>query len=167
MHDIWNPWHGCVKCSEGCQNCYMYFLDSLHNGNDSSTVTKTSAFNYPMSKLRDGRYKIQSGELIRVCMTSDFFISDADKWRDEAWDIIRLRPDVKFFLLTNRPERVKEHLPYDWGTVGKTFFSTLRVKINAEQRKMLKIMSNVKTEITGKYIYNYCSYKESNNFLFL
>ncbi len=20
MHDIWNPWHGCVKCSEGCEN---------------------------------------------------------------------------------------------------------------------------------------------------
>ncbi len=20
MHDIWNPWHGCVKCSEGCQH---------------------------------------------------------------------------------------------------------------------------------------------------
>jgi protein gp37 len=29
MHDIWNPWHGCVKCSEGCQNCYMYYLDKL------------------------------------------------------------------------------------------------------------------------------------------
>ena len=27
MHDIWNPWHGCKKCSEGCENCYMYFLD--------------------------------------------------------------------------------------------------------------------------------------------
>lgn len=26
MHDIWNPWHGCVKCSEGCEHCYMYFL---------------------------------------------------------------------------------------------------------------------------------------------
>lgn len=27
MHDIWNPWHGCIKKSEGCRNCYMYFLD--------------------------------------------------------------------------------------------------------------------------------------------
>ena len=34
MHDIWSPWHGCVKCSEGCAHCYMYFLDSQrgHNG---------------------------------------------------------------------------------------------------------------------------------------
>jgi len=27
MHDIWNPWHGCHKCSEGCLNCYFYYLD--------------------------------------------------------------------------------------------------------------------------------------------
>ena len=30
-------------------------------------------------------------------------------------DIIKKRPDVKFFLLTKRPERVAEHLPSDWG----------------------------------------------------
>ncbi|MBR4749076.1 MAG: DUF5131 family protein, partial [Abditibacteriota bacterium] len=29
--------------------------------------------------------------------------------------IIRKRPDVKFFLLTKRPHRVREHLPPDWG----------------------------------------------------
>lgn len=33
MHDIWNPWHGCVKCSEGCQHCYMYFLDRVRDKN--------------------------------------------------------------------------------------------------------------------------------------
>lgn len=27
MHANWNPWHGCIKCSEGCQNCYVYYLD--------------------------------------------------------------------------------------------------------------------------------------------
>ena len=32
MHDIWNPWHGCKKCSEGCRNCYMYFLDEQQRG---------------------------------------------------------------------------------------------------------------------------------------
>ncbi len=115
MHDIWNPWHGCTKCSEGCQNCYMYYLDRIHGNGDSSVVTKTSSFRYPLSKVRDGRYKIQSGEMIRVCMSSDFFVEEADKWRDEAWDVMRQRPDVKFFLLTKRPERVEKCLPRDWG----------------------------------------------------
>lgn len=63
MHDIWNPWHGCVKCSEGCQNCYMYFLDR-----------------------------------------------------------VRGRSDVKFFLLTKRPQRVMDCLPGDWGKGWENIF---------------------------------------------
>ncbi len=122
MHDIWNPWHGCTKCSEGCENCYMYFLDRVHGNGDSSVVTKTNSFSYPLSKFRDGRYKIQSGEQIRVCMTSDFFVEGADEWRDDAWEIMRLRPDVKFFLLTKRPERVREHLPVGWGDGWNNIF---------------------------------------------
>lgn len=113
MHDIWNPWHGCVKASEGCENCYMYFLDHMRNA-DGRIVYKTSSFDYPLQRKRGGGYKIQSGELIRVCMTSDFFLDEADKWRPEAWQIMRERSDVIFFLLTKRPERVAECLPSDW-----------------------------------------------------
>ena len=25
----WNLWHGCKKYSEGCENCYMYYLDEV------------------------------------------------------------------------------------------------------------------------------------------
>ena len=115
MHDIWNPWHGCKKISEGCQHCYMYFLDSKR-GMDGRKVFRTqSGFTYPLKRDRDGRLKIKSGELIRVCMSSDFFLDEADVWRDEAWQIIKARSDVKFFLLTKRPERVRECLPKDWG----------------------------------------------------
>lgn len=115
MHDIWNPWHGCQKCSEGCQNCYMYFLDKKHGNGDSSIVTKTSGFYYPLTKTRNGGYKIKSGEMLRVCMSSDFFVEGADAWRNEVWNIIHERPDVIFFLLTKRPERVEKCLPKDWG----------------------------------------------------
>lgn len=115
MHDIWNPWHGCKKCSEGCRNCYMYYLDGLR-GKDGSIIYRTKAgFRYPLSKHRNGEYQVKSGEMIRVCMTSDFFLEEADAWRDEAWEIMKQRPDVKFFLLTKRPERVADHLPWNWG----------------------------------------------------
>lgn len=115
MRDIWNPWHGCTKISEGCQNCYMYFLDSKR-GQDGSLIYKTKAgFDYPISRDRYGNYKVKSGELIRVCMTSDFFLEEADEWRDKAWQIMKTRSDVKFFLLTKRPERVANCLPKDWG----------------------------------------------------
>lgn len=97
MHDIWNPWHGCVKCSEGCQHCYMYFLDSVRNRSGADIYRTKAGFRYPLQKNRNGLYKVQSGELIRVCMTSDFFLEEADEWREEAWEIMRQRPDVKFF----------------------------------------------------------------------
>lgn len=122
MHDIWNPWHGCIKCSEGCQNCYMFFLDKIHGNRDGSEIYKTSSFRYPLQKDRKRNYKIKSGELIRVCMTSDFFLEEADSWREEAWEIMKKRSDVKFFLVTKRPERVKKCLPNDWGDGWENIF---------------------------------------------
>ena len=122
LHDIWNPWHGCVKCSEGCQNCYMYFLDRMRDQNGAEIYKTKSGFSYPLQKDRAGHYKIQSGEQIRVCMTSDFFLEEADPWRAEAWDIMRQRSDVVFFLLTKRPQRVRECLPPDWGSGWDNIF---------------------------------------------
>ena len=43
---IWNPWHGCHKVSEGCQHCYMYFLDGKR-GIDTSKVYRTENLNIP------------------------------------------------------------------------------------------------------------------------
>lgn len=114
MHDTWNPWHGCKKISEGCANCYMYFLDQIR-AQDGSLIRLTNNMKKPLAKNRKGEYKIKSGELIRVCMTSDFFLEEADAWRTQAWDIMRIRSDVKLFLLTKRPEHILSYLPSDWG----------------------------------------------------
>ena len=122
MHDIWNPWHGCIKCSEGCRNCYMYFLDRMRDRDGSEIYRTRSGFYYPLQKDRRGNYKVQAGEMLRVCMTSDFFLEQADPWREEAWNIMRQRPDVIFFLLTKRPERVRACLPEDWGDGWENIF---------------------------------------------
>ena len=122
MHDIWNPWHGCIKCSEGCEHCYMYFLDSIRD-QDGRNIYKTKTnFKYPLQKNRAWEYKVKSGEMIRVCMTSDFFLEEADEWRAEAWEIMRIRSDVVFFLLTKRPQRVRECLPFNWGSGWENIF---------------------------------------------
>ena len=115
MHDIWNPWHGCVKCSEGCAHCYMYFLDSQRGHNGAEIYRTKTGFHYPLSRDRAGNYKVKSGEQLRVCMTSDFFLEQADPWRREAWEIMDQRRDISFFLLTKRPERVEKCLPHNWG----------------------------------------------------
>ena len=79
---------------------------------------------------------IKSGEMIRVCMTSDFFLAEADEWRDEAWELMRIRSDVIFFLLTKRPERVADHLPKDWGDGWDNIFFnvTAENQLRADER---------------------------------
>jgi protein gp37 len=134
MHDIWNPWHGCKKKSEGCQNCYMYFLDSQRGKTGGDIYRVKNNFNYPIQKDKNGKYKIKSGEYLRVCMTSDFFLEEADEWRDEAWDIIKQRQDIVFIFVTKRPERVLKCLRQDIPLDNIWFHVTCENQERADER---------------------------------
>lgn len=109
----WNPWHGCRKISEGCRHCYVYRQDAQHD-KDSREVRRTAAFDLPARRSRDGWFKIAAGETIYTCFTSDFLVEQADAWRAEAWAMIRLRSDLRFFFFTKRIDRLCEVLPPDW-----------------------------------------------------
>lgn len=112
----WNLWHGCQKYSEGCENCYMYYLDEIRGVPErAAVIQRTDDFNKPLKRNRQGQYKVPSGYCLRVNMTSDTFLEEADKWRVEMWNMIRQRPDVRFYILTKRAPRIKEYLPEDWG----------------------------------------------------
>lgn len=114
MDISWNPWHGCHKYSEGCQHCYVYRGDARF-GRDSSIVTKSKDFLKILAKDRSGKYKIPSNSMVYTCFTSDFFVEDADEWRTEAWQVMKTRSDLSFFLITKRISRLKDCLPSDWG----------------------------------------------------
>lgn len=148
MHDIWNPWHGCTKISEGCLHCYMYYMDKRNNI-DSSIVYKTKNFNYPLSKDRNGEYKIKSGELIRVCMTSDFCLEEADQWRHEVWRIIKKRSDVKFYILTKRAQRLKECLPDDWNDGYENVILNVTCENQARADQRIPILLNIPAKHKG------------------
>lgn len=111
---IWNPWHGCKKYSEGCAHCYVYRRDAAV-GRDAAQVTRTKDFNWPTRRRRDGAFSLPDGAHVYACMTSDFFLPEADPWRAEAWACIRARPEVSFSIITKRISRMEECLPPDWG----------------------------------------------------
>lgn len=111
---MWNLWHGCHKLSAGCKNCYVYRGDAKRNV-DSSIVTKTKNFDLPVSKKRNGEFKIPPGTLVYTCFTSDFFVEDADEWRTEAWKMMYQRSDLHFMMITKRIDRLADCLPDDWG----------------------------------------------------
>ena len=110
MEVTWNPWHGCTKYSEGCRHCYVYRQDEMF-GRDSRECRKTNDFNLPIKKDRRGNYKIPSGSLFMTCFSSDFLLSDADSWRDECLEMMKLRSDCMFYFFTKRIERLNFSLP--------------------------------------------------------
>src|SRR3990167_7130642 len=84
----WNPWRGCHKVSQGCRSGYM-FRDQV------KWARKT-----PLRQLR-----------VFTCSWSDWFIEEADAWRDEAWDIIRKTPNFTYQILTKRADGIHNCLP--------------------------------------------------------
>lgn len=109
----WNPWRGCRKVSPGCVNCYMFTAQERY-GRDPRQVVRTKTWGDPLKWQREAA---TVGRIDRVftCSWSDWFISDADGWRPEAWDVVRRCPNLHFQILTKRPERIADHLPPDWG----------------------------------------------------
>jgi len=106
--NTWNPWHGCKKVSDGCKFCYMY-RDKEKYGQDPTLVVRSK------TKFKDP-LKWKEPTVIFTCSWSDWFIDEADEWRDEAWAVIKATPQHTYQILTKRPERIKDHLPADWGT---------------------------------------------------
>ena len=109
---MWNPWRGCKKYSEGCLHCYIHKGDLKRHIN-TQDITKTKDFYKPIEKLKNGQYKMKSG-MVYVCFSTDFFIEEADAWRDECWKMIKERQDCTFLFLTKRIDRWEVCLPEDW-----------------------------------------------------
>lgn len=53
--------------------------------------------------------------IVYTCFTSDFFLEEADEWRDDCWKMIKQRPELEFFIITKRIHRFYECIPEDWG----------------------------------------------------
>ncbi len=103
-----NFWHGCRKLGVECAACYM-FRNKKKIGQNGSIIHRLSdaTFYKPLFE--------KEGAIIFTCSYSDFFLEQADEWREDAWDVIRKTPQHIWLILTKRPERIKDHLPPDWG----------------------------------------------------
>lgn len=105
----WNPWRGCRRVSPGCAHCYAERIVNGLMGRDFSVIERAAraTFREPLRWKAPGK--------VFTCSISDFFIEEADAWRDDAWEIIRSTPHLTYQILTKRPERIRDHLPADWG----------------------------------------------------
>jgi len=106
----WNPWIGCTKVSVGCDHCCAEAWCKRW-GHDFDIVTRTNpaTWRQPLAKDRQGNYKWKPGDTVFVNTLSDFWHPSSDPWRDEAYGLMRQRPDLTWILCTKRPERPSYH----------------------------------------------------------
>jgi len=145
MSVTWNPWHGCKKISAGCKNCYVYRIDRQHD-KDSSIVRKTLNFNLPVKKKRNSDFKIPAFEKIYTCLSSDFFLDEADQWRLEVYKMMQIRKDCHFLIITKRIDRFQLCLPEDWeeGYDNVTIGVTVENQDRADYRLPLLLDAPIK-----------------------
>lgn len=122
--------------SAGCDNCYVYEKDAMY-GKNASVIRRTANFDLPVKKNRRGEYKLlPQEEPVYVCMTSDFFLPEADEWRSEAWAMIKERQDLSFVIETKREHRFFKALPGDWGDgyENVTILCSVEIQRRADDR---------------------------------
>ncbi len=96
-----------IKSVKDVSIAYMYFLDGKR-GIDTANVFRTENFAMPLQRKRDGSFKYPSGMEMYVGLSTDFFVEEADVWRDEVSENhFKQRPDMVFRLLTKRAHRIE------------------------------------------------------------
>jgi protein gp37 len=100
------------------------FREKRQYGQDPERVVRSKTKFYDPLKWPDPAF-------VFTCSWSDFFIAEADQWRDEAWDIIRRTPHLTYQILTKRPARIRTHLPSDWP------FTNVWLGVSIESRQYL------------------------------
>lgn len=103
-HNSHGFWYGCREVRQGCVHCYA--KRQMAGKFDFRVVTRAAGFDKPLSWKEPSR--------VFVCPWSDFFIEEADPWRDDAWSIIRQTPHLDYIILTKRPQNILHRLPDDW-----------------------------------------------------
>lgn len=82
------------------------FRDKKRFGQDPTRVVRSSESTFEAPR------RWRAPRRVFTCSWSDFFIADADPWRSDAWDVIHATPQHTYQILTKRPERVRERLPW-------------------------------------------------------
>lgn len=93
----WHPWKGCHKVSSACKNCFIHDMDNFIVNNLSAPI-------FP------------DFTSVITCLHSDFFLEEADNYREQIWEEFKKQPNVVFIIITKRVERIINNLPKDWGS---------------------------------------------------
>lgn len=102
------------------------FRDMSRYGRDPHIVQRSkTTFADPLKWAADP----DGPRLVFTCSWSDFFIEEADEWRNDALNVIRDTPEIFYQILTKRPERLADFFP--------KYLPNVLVGVSVESREQL------------------------------
>jgi protein gp37 len=121
-----NPWLGCLRVSTACDRCYAAALSWRYGWRDGrrrdlwdpGADRKRTSAAYWRGPLRWNERAQAAGTRRRVFCASMADVFDnkvPTSWRVDLWSLIRSTPALDWFLLTKRPQNIRDMLPADWG----------------------------------------------------
>lgn len=129
----WHPWKGCHKISAACQNCFIHNMDKF-------IINELYPRTYPENTH------------VIVCLHSDFFLEEADGYREQAWKEIKKQPNVIFIIITKRVERIIENLPNDWDAG----YENVVFSVTVEKQELVNYRLNIFKDIPCKHRWISC-----------
>ena len=111
-HGTWNPWIGCNAVSPECAGCYAR-ADREKKGHDFSVLSLTSTWNDPY-RLNALAGRQGCCAFMFASSLTDWFHPGADRWRNDAWSVVRECRNIVWLLLSKYIGRAEAHLPGDW-----------------------------------------------------
>jgi protein gp37 len=118
-HHTFNPWWGCVRVSLGCKNCYAEAWAKRVGlevwGRGASRRFFSDAHWKEPLRWNEEAKRYRTRRRVFCASMADVFEKrlELDLWRDRLWTVIQETPWLDWLLLTKRPERVGESVP--WG----------------------------------------------------
>ena len=105
----WNPFHGCTKVSEACQNCYAEVMARRLQGNHIKSYENGFKPTLNPDVLKDP-YKWKKPTMCFVVSMGDLFHEDVPfPYIDDVIKVIEQCPQHTFQLLTKRAKRMFEY----------------------------------------------------------
>lgn len=140
-------WRGCHKIAPGCRLCYAE-REMLRYGHDAHAVVraKDDTFFAPRKWDKDAA---AAGVRRRVFVTpwSDFWIAEADGWREEALDLIRACTHLDFISPSKRLDRAVAWL--EGRVLPPNFWPLASVSVHEDLVAVVPVLNKLHTAVKG------------------
>lgn len=132
-----NGWHGCARVSEGCRNCYAETSSKrwgfdIWGADADRRILSDANWRQPLKWDRDALATFGRPALVFCSSMADVFEDrrDLDPLRERLAGLIEATPNLRWLLLTKRPENVARLAPW-----ANAWPATAALGVSAENHK--------------------------------